>query len=96
MSSKSQQMRDLHDQGLTVAEIAKKLNANYSFCYGIIQKHSEKTGVLMNKTEKGGKSQIIRQMWDQNKTIGEISKELNTNYSYVWTVVDKYRNKVED
>ena len=91
--SKSQQMRDMHDQGMTIAEIAKEMNANYSFCYGIIQKYSEKSGKEMNKTVKGGKSTTIRQMYDQGKTIGDIAKELNTNYSYVWTVVEKHRSK---
>lgn len=91
--SKSEQMRQLHDKGMTVAEIAKKLNCNYSFCYGVIQKHTEKSGKVMNKTQKGGKSNIIREMWDKGKTIGEISKELNTNYSYVWTVVEKHRKR---
>lgn len=89
--SKSEQMRQMHDQGMTIAEIAKSLNANYSFCYGIIQKYTEKNGSEMNKTKKGSKSTTIRNLWDSGKTIGEISKELNTNYSYVWTVVEKHR-----
>jgi len=76
---------------MTIAEIAKEMNANYSFCYGIIQKYTAKSGQEMHKTIKGGKSTTIRQMYDEGRTIGDIAKELNTNYSYVWTVVEKHR-----
>jgi len=93
--SKSQQMRDLHDQGMTIAQIAKEMNCNYSFCYGIIQKHTEKCGSNMNKTVKGSKSTTIRTMYGNGSTIGDIAKELNTNYSYVWTVVEKHRSTVK-
>ena len=89
--SKSEQMRNKHDQGMTIAQIAKEMNCNYSFCYGIIQKHTTKKGTEMNKTVKGGKSTIIRKMYDDGSTIGDIAKELNTNYSYVWSVVEKHR-----
>ena len=95
MTSKSQQMRDKHDLGMTIAEIAKEMNCNYSFCYGIIQKHTSKLGLEMNKTVKGSKSTTIRTMYDEGSTIGDIAKELNTNYSYVWTVVEKHRSTVE-
>lgn len=90
-TSKSSTIRDMYHEGCTVAQIAKELNCNYSFVYGVVKKESDKTGTPMIKSAKGGKSTLIRSMWDTGKTIGEISKELNSNYSYVWTVVEKYR-----
>ena len=92
-TSKSTQIRSLYNEGLTVAQIAKELNCNYSFVYGVVKKECDKTGNPMTHSSKGGKSTMIRNMWDKGMTIGEISKELNSNYSYVWTVVEKYRNK---
>ena len=91
-TSKSTMIRSMYHEGLTVAQIAKEMNCNYSFVYGVVKKESDKTGTPMIKTAKGGKSTTIRAMWDEGKSIGEISKELNSNYSYVWTVVEKYRS----
>lgn len=90
-TSKSTIIRSMYHEGCTVAEIAKEMNCNYSFVYGVVKKESEKAGTPMTKSAKGGKSDTIRAMWTAGKTIGEISKELNSNYSYVWTVVDKFR-----
>lgn len=90
-TSKSTTIREMYHEGHTVAQIAKEMNCNYSFVYGVVKKESDKTGTPMTKSAKGGKSSLIRSMWDEGKTIGEISKDLNSNYSYVWTVVEKYR-----
>lgn len=90
-TSKSAIIRDMYTQGYTVAQIAKEMNSNYSFVYGVVKAMCDKTGCEMVRSERGGKSDVIRTMWDEGKTIGEISKELNSNYSYVWTVVNKHR-----
>lgn len=92
-NSKSTMIRAMYTEGKTVAQIAKELNCNYSFVYGVVKSLCEKSGVAMRRSPKGGKSNTIREMWDQGLTVGEIAKELNSNYSYVWTVVDKYRTK---
>jgi len=42
-------------------------------------------------TEKTTKSEIIRQMFDQGISVGKISRDLKSNYSYVWAVVDTYK-----
>lgn len=42
-------------------------------------------------TEKTTKSERIRQMFDQGMSVGKISRELKSNYSYVWAVVDTHK-----
>lgn len=90
--SKSNVMRSMFEEGKTVSEISHELNANYAFVYGVIQRYCQKTGRDMpTATKTGSKSEQIRQMFDDGKTIGQIAKELNANYSYVWSVCDKHR-----
>ena len=42
-------------------------------------------------TEKTTKSERIKQMFDQGMSVGKISRELKSNYSYVWAVVDTHK-----
>lgn len=36
------------------------------------------------------KSEMMRSMWDEGRTIADISKELGCVYSYVYGVIDRY------
>ena len=91
--SKSEKMRQLYDNDMTVSEISKLLNSHYSFVYGVIQRHCEDSGIEMKKVTTTSKSDIIRELYDSGLTVGEISKQLNSNYSYVFSVVKKHREK---
>jgi hypothetical protein len=91
--SKSEKIREMYNNGMNVNEIAKQLNSNYSFVYTVCKKLVEKKGEEIRHTVQNSKSEVIRKMYDEGKTVGEISKELNTNYSYVWTVVEKHRKQ---
>jgi Mor family transcriptional regulator len=88
IGSKSERMKQLHDEGYTVAEISKKLECHYSFVYGVIQKHCN--GVVPSSKVES-KSDVFRTMYDQGKSIGDIAKETNSNYSYVFSVIKKHR-----
>jgi transposase len=90
VNSKSDLMRKLYDDGMSVSEISKTLESHYSFVYGVIQRHTD--GVI-RQTVKESKSDVIRKMYDDGSTIGEIAKQLNSNYSYVFSVVKKHREK---
>jgi len=38
-NSKADTIREMFDKGLTIGEIAKKLNTNYSYCWQVCDKH---------------------------------------------------------
>lgn len=46
---------------------------------------------VTDPAEKTTKSEQIRLMFDQGMSVGKISRELKSNYSYVWAVVDTYK-----
>jgi transposase len=50
----------------------------------IIRVSNKKGVVQMNKSE------MFRQMYDEGKSIAEISKETQSVYSYVYGVIDRY------
>ena len=52
-NSKSAKIRQMSDEGKTVAQIAKELNANYSFVYGVVQRHK-------GATNKNGAGPVAR------------------------------------
>ncbi len=90
--SKSDLMRQLYDEGLTVAQIAKRLKSNYSFVYSVIKRYKEE-GAPERKKET--KSEIMRRMYDEGKTVAQIAKELNANYSFVYGVIKRYKEELE-
>lgn len=90
-NSKSDMMRYLYDNKMSVADIQRFLNCHYSFVYGVISSSRE----IIKNTEKS-KSDIIREMSAQGKTVGQIAKELNSNYSFVFSVVKKYKSQSKE
>lgn len=91
---KSDEMRKLWSEGLSISQISKQTNSHYSFVYETIKKFARKsnTSFSTNQPEKLKKSDEFRKLYDDGCTIGQIAKQTNSNYSYVWTVIDKYRN----
>ena len=94
-NSKSEKIRELFKEGQSIGQISKTLDSNYSFVYGVVQTYCLKNGLEMktNSLSKDSKSDEIRRLFKEGKTIGEIAKILNSNYSYVWIVCDKYRKQ---
>lgn len=87
--TKSDLIRSMYQEGMSVSKIAKETNSHYSFVYGVIK---NMLGGEKPTSEKGpSKSDLIREYADQGMTPGEIAKELNANYSFVHTVVKKHR-----
>ena len=39
--TKSDQIRQLHDEGLTISQIAKKMNTYYSFVHRVVKKYQK-------------------------------------------------------
>lgn len=92
-TSKSEVMRKLYDDGKSVSEIAKLLKSHYSFVYGVIQRHCDDSSIEMRKSVKTSKSDEIRKLYDEGLTVGEVAKQLNSNYSFVFSVIKKHREQ---
>ena len=87
--SKSQMMRNLYDDGMSVSQIAKEMGVRYQFAYQIINNY---TGGQIRKGDTGpSKSDEFRQLFDEGKTVGEIAKATNSNYTFVFQVIKKYK-----
>jgi len=95
MSNKSEVMRKMYDDGMSVSQISKKMNCHYSYVYGVIQRYCNKQGIEMRREKKETKSDVIRKMYDDGMKVGQIAKQLNSNYSFVFSVVKKYRESKE-
>lgn len=89
--TKSNIMREMCDQGYTVAQIAKELQANYSFVYSVVKKYKEEGAP--QRTKKNTKSEQMRRMYDDGKTVAQIAKELNANYAFVYGVIKRYKEQ---
>jgi len=90
--TKSDLMRKMHDEGMSVAQIARELKCNYGFVYSVIKRYKE-TGAPERKKET--KSEIMGRMYDEGKTVTQIAKELNANYSFVYGVIKRYKEELE-
>ena len=93
-TNKSESMRQMWLEGLSISEISKSTKSHYSFVYETIKKFARKSNkeFKTNQIQVDRKSDLFRKMYLDGCTIGEIAKKTNSNYSYVWTVVDKSRS----
>lgn len=93
--SKSAMFKWLYDNhNFTIGEIAKMAGVRYQFVYGILDNH---TGGNIRKSSAGGtsKSELFRQDYDAGMTVGQIAKKHNSNYTFVFTVIKKYKLQKE-
>ena len=92
--SKSDVFVEMYKEGFSISEIGRISGSVYSFVYGVIDR---KVGI--NRVGKGNKkSDRIRSLYDDGMEVSEIVKWFfkngeYINSSYVWNVVNKYRNK---
>lgn len=93
--NKSEMFREMYEEGKSVAEISKETGSHYSYVYGVIQRMCAKQGVEVRKERKESKSDTIRTMYMDGKKVGEIARELNSNYSFVFSVVKKLKAELE-
>lgn len=88
--SKSAQIRELYNQGMSVGECAKQVGVRYQFAYNVVRKQCDKEGVEVRRVNKVTKSDQFRELAAQGKTPGQVAKELNANYSFVHQVLSKW------
>ena len=88
-NSKSQQMRDLHEQGMSIADIARELQTYYSFVHRVIKRYeAEKANP---KTKKLPVAQQIRQLCDEGKTVDQIHEILNVDKARIYSTMKKHK-----
>ena len=86
--SKSKRFIKLYDDGMEIKEIASLCNVRYNFVYNVISNHCRMNDLeLRTNTSTGSsKKQLILELFNTGKSNTEISKELKTNYNYVYKI----------
>ena len=86
--SKSKAMIELYNGGLEIKEIATAMDVRYNFVYNVISNHCRMNDIELrtNKGNENSKKVMIEKLFKEGKTNVEISKELKTNYNYVYKI----------
>ena len=92
--SKSKKFIKLYNEGLEIKEIASLFNVRYNFVYNVISNHCRMNDIELrtNKSTGSSKKQLIIELFKQGKSNTEISKELKTNYNYVYKITKEILN----
>ena len=87
-TSKSHAMIELYNQGLEIKEIANIMDVRYNFAYNVISNYCRMNDIELrtNKGNENTKKVMIEKLFKEGKTNVEISKELKTNYNYVYKI----------
>ena len=87
-TSKSKAMVELYNEGLDIKQIAQAMNVRYNFVYNVISNHCRMNDIELrtNKGNENSKKVMIEKLFKEGKTNVEISKELKTNYNYVYKI----------
>ena len=86
--SKSKKFILLYNENLEIKEIASLFNVRYNFVYNVISNHCRMNDIELrtNQSNVSSKKQLILELFNQGKSNTEISKELKTNYNYVYKI----------
>lgn len=86
--SKSKKFILLYNENLEIKEISSLFNVRYNFVYNVISNYCRMNDIeLRTNTSSGSsKKQLIIEMFNSGKSNTEISKELKTNYNYVYKI----------
>ena len=87
-TSKSKAMIELYNGGLDIKQIAQVMDVRYNFVYNVISNHCRMNDIELrtNKGNENSKKVMIEKLFKEGKTNVEISKELKTNYNYVYKI----------
>lgn len=92
--TKSQQIRQLLDSGLSVSEVAKQLGVRYNFVYNVAQRYFKAQGKTLPR--RTSKAKQIMDLVAKGYTIDQIKQELGLEYSQVYQVIRRYRKKEKE
>lgn len=96
-TNKSQKFRNLYDEGLSIAQIAKQENEYYSFVHRVIRKYqAQLEEVPQNPASTNGKAKKkqIEELIVQDYSVDDILKTLELpeeDRSLVYTTAKKYK-----
>ena len=87
-TSKSKAMIELYNGGLDIKQISQVMDVRYNFVYNVISNHCRMNDIELrtNKGNENSKKVMIEKLFKEGKTNVEISKELKTNYNYVYKI----------
>ena len=91
--SKSAKIKALFDASLEVKEISELLSIRYNFAYNVISNYVNMNSVEVEKSNKTSKKDLIIALHKQEKSMKEISIELQTNYNYVFNTIKEFKSK---
>lgn len=83
-TSKSAKIKTLFEHGYEVKEIARLLDIRYNFAYNVIQNHVIVNSIEIDTEKKATRKDEVFVLFDEGKTLTEVSRELKMNYNYVW------------
>ena len=86
--SKSKKFITLYNEGLEIKEIASLFNVRYNFVYNVVSNYCRMNEIELRTNQVNGSSKkvMIEELFKQGKSNTEISKELKTNYNYVYKI----------
>ena len=86
--SKSKKFITLYNEGLEIKEIASLFNVRYNFVYNVVSNYCRMNEIELRTNQVNGSSKkvMIEELSKQGKSNTEISKELKTNYNYVYKI----------
>lgn len=95
--SKSKRFILLYNEGMEIKEIAQLFNVRYNFVYNVISNFTRLNDVELrtNQRNTSSKKQLILELFNQGKSNTEISKELKTNYNYVYKITKEAMNLIK-
>jgi len=94
-TSKSAKVKTLFEQGFDVKEISDMVGIRYNFAYNVIRNHIVVNDVEVVTDKKETKKDSVYKLFDDGKTLAEVSKELKMNYNYVWKLHKEWIREVE-
>ena len=93
-NTKSSTMIELWVSKKSISDISKELKVRYNFVYNVVSRYCRKNNITMdthNPQTSTKKSVIIDLYFNQKLSMNKIAKKINTNTSYVWSVVNDHR-----
>lgn len=88
VTSKTARIISLHEEGLTVSEISKRLDIRYQFVYNTL-KTKQLTPHVSERTSES-KTSVIRELLKTGRSKRSIARELGVQWQYVHQVYKKY------
>ena len=94
--SKSKKFIALYNENFEIKEIAAMFDVRYNFVYNVISNYCRMNEVELrtNNSNVSSKKVQIEELFKLGKTNTEISKELKTNYNYVYKITKELTKNI--